>query len=296
MNTINEAAQILDKTQPTVTPPHTNEGGAIKDEGIPPATEKVSGKLEMLIRREHQALQRERSAKQKEQEIEAKLQALLEKEKRIEEFEGAKGNSKKAMELLGLNYDELTKSHLQDGEIPPEVQIKKIEEKFDAFKTAKEKEDQERAEEQKKILADQEQRAVANFKSEISTYVKDNSARYEFISFESAEDLVFDVIDEQYNRTQKVMLIKDAADKVELWLEQKEIKKKELSKSKALWGAVPKASVQEAVKQQTSKPQQTRTLTNQLSAKATPPAQGNRFLTDEERVQKALAYAANLKR
>lgn len=295
----NEVAQILDNPAPNQAAPQAPITEALPEK--PAAQEKVSGKLEMLIRREQQALQRERFAKQKEAEVESKLQQLLEREKKIQEFEGAKGNSKKAMELLGLNYDELTKSHLQDGEIPPEVHIKKIEEKFDAFKSAKEQEDKQRAEETKRAAEAQEHKAIADFKGEINTYLKDNAARYELIAFEGQEELVFDVIDEHYNRTLNpetgvgnVMTKAEAADKVEAFLEQKEIKRKELAKVKTLWGSVPKNTVQNAAKPEAVINKPLKTLTNQLSARATPSKEANRFLTDEERVQKALQYHSNL--
>lgn len=302
---MNNAAEILDnKPVQTQASPQTNEGGAVKDEGVQPANgqEKVSSKMEILIKREQQALQRERFAKQKEADLELKLKAMEEREKKIQEFEGARGNSKKAMELLGLNYDELTKSVLQDGEIPAEVHIKRIDEKFDAFKSAKEQEDKQRAEQAKLHAENQEQKAINDFKGEINTYLKDNASRYELIAFEGQEDLVFDVIDEHYNRTLsaetgigKVMTKAEAADKVEQWLEQKEIKRKELAKVKTLWGAVPKETIKEAAKpQQNLRPPQ-KTLTNQLSARVQTPTV-NRMLTDEERVQRAIAYANNLKR
>lgn len=302
---MNQAAEILDKAaQAPIAQPHTNEGGVIKDESPLPANgqEKVSSKMEILIKREQQALQRERFAKQKEADLELKIKAMEEREKKIQEFENSKGNSKKALELLGLNYDELTKSVLQDGEVPAEVHIKRIDEKFDAFKSAKEQEDKQRAEQAKLYAENQEQKAITDFKGEINTYLKDNAARYELIQFEGQEDLVFDVIDEHYNRTLnaetgigKVMTKAEAADKVEQWLEQKEIKRKELAKVKTLWGAVPREVVKEAAKpQQNLRPPQ-KTLTNQLSARVQTPTT-NRMLTDEERVQRAIAYAHNLKR
>lgn len=297
MSTI-EAGQILDKAAPAA--PTQNQGQAPTDGGKP-ADEKVSPKLEILIRREQQAVARERQAKQIEADLQARLRTLEEREARVREFESAKGNSKKALELLGLNYDELTKAQLLDGEIPPEVQIKKIEEKFEAFKSEKEKEEQRRQEQEALKQREAEARAISDFKSQINTYLSDNAARYEFIAFEGAQELVFDVIDEHYNRTLnqetgigKVMSLEEAADKVEEYLEGKYNKAKELSKTKALWGSIPKVPLQEAAKQQTNiKPQQ-KTLTNQLSAKVQTPTV-NRMLTDEERVQKAIAYAKGLR-
>lgn len=312
MSSQSEAAQILD--QPAPAPAIQKDmGGAIKDEGTPPAHEKVSSKLEVLIKREQAALFRERLAKQKEAELEAKMQAFQEKEREIQEFQKAKGNSKEALKHLGLTYDELTRAELADGQIPPEVQIKKIEEKFDAFKSQKEQEEKARQDEAERQARAQEQKAIDTFKVEINSYLTDNKDRYEFINFEGEQQLVFDVVDEHYNRTLylaqrdfqagkisqdqvigKVMSIKEAADKVEEHLEKKYNKAKELNKTKALWGSVPKAPLQEALKPQTNKPQPSKTLTNQLSAKVQTPTV-NRMITDEERVQKAIAYARGLR-
>ncbi len=300
---MNEAAQILDKV-PT-PPPQENMGEGQTTDGAPqPAKvdDKVSGKFEALIKREQQALARERQAKAIEAQIEARERSIQEREKKIQEFEGAKGNSKKALELLGLNYDELTKSMLQDGEIPPEVHIKKIEEKFDAFRSAKEQEDKDRAEEAKRQAEAQEVKAINDFKTEINTYLSDNSARYELVGFENQQELVFSVIDENYNRTLdpetgigKVMSIKEAADKVEEYLEQKYNKAKELNKTKALWGAVPKEAIKQAAKPEIKSNTPPRTLTNQLSATATRAQEKPHVITDEERVQKAIAYAKGLR-
>lgn len=298
----NEAVEILNAPVP---PPEVQKdpmGGDNKDVSLPAKPqERVSNKLEVLIKREQAALFRERLAKQKEADVNARLQELQSREAKIQEFEGAKGNSKKALEMLGLNYDELSRSILKDGEIPPEVQIKKIEDKFEAFKAAKDQEDQRKIEDQKRHAEAQEVRAISDFKTEINTYLSDNSARYELIAFEGQQDLVFDVIDEHYTRTinpetgvGKVMSKSDAADKVEAYLEQKEVKRKELNKVKTLWGAVPKVTLQQAAKPQTNIRTPPKTLTNQLSAtaKTTDP---NRILTDEERVQKAIAYARGLR-
>ena len=122
----NEAvSQILDQMQTPQASPEPTMAGASTD-ALPPAAlkeeekpaaplkdDKLSSRLEILIKREQQALARERAAKQKEAEIE---QALS----RIKEFEGVKSNPKRALDLLGLSYDELTQSMLQDGAVPPD--------------------------------------------------------------------------------------------------------------------------------------------------------------------------------
>lgn len=292
MNTT-EAAEILDTPATSQSTQTTGQGAST--EANPKASngnDKISSKLDLLIRREQQAFVRESAAKQKEADLESKL-------KRIEEFESVKTNPKKALELLGLNYDELTKSILADGEIPAEVQLKKIEEKFDSFRSAQEEATKKQEEEKLNQAKAQEQQAISGFKTEINTYLKDNATRYEFIAFEESQELVFDVIDEQYNRTMdpqtgigKVMSIAEAADKVEEHLEKKYKKAKELNKTKTLWSAVPSRIQPPKPETRATQPQH-RTLTNQLSASQTKPR--TRPITDEERVQKAIAYAKGLR-
>src|ERR1041385_3839217 len=116
------AAQVLDSASspgptpaadspiPTQTQPPQPAAG---DDG------KVSGKLQLLIQREKAALERERAAK-------AQEAALAERLAKIDEFESVKKtNPRKALELLGLTYQDLTQAELNDGPINPEVANKK---------------------------------------------------------------------------------------------------------------------------------------------------------------------------
>lgn len=291
-----DAAEIVDQIQSQPAP--ATEGQA-PTEPAPQAKpdERVSGRMEMLIKREQQALHRERAAKEYEQKLQDKL-------KLIDEFEQAKGgNSKKALELLGLSYDQLTQSVLKDGEIPAEVGLKKIEDRLNKFEMTLEEKEKKQEQDRRQYAEQQVENAKKNFQTEIGTYLSDNKDRYELIQYDGLENLVYDVIDEHYNRTLnpetgigKVMSIKEAADKVEEHLEKKYLKSRELTKVKALWGAIPKATQEQLAKQnQTQNKVQTppRTLTNNLSASPVIPRKTP--LTDEERIQKAIAYAKTLR-
>lgn len=299
-----EAAQILDTPAAPAPEIKTEQAlGAEPKDGPAPtpppqakAEDRVSSKLDILIKREAQAIARERLAKEKETELQAKLA-------KMQEFESVKTNPKKALELLGLSYDELTQSFLKDGEVPPEVEIRRLKEELEAFKSSTKQERQTDKEQQEQELKRQaeakEKQAIDGFKGEIKTYLDDNKARYELIGFELQQDLVFEVIDEHYNRTidpetgsGKVMTIAEAADKVEKYLEEKYYKSRDLSKVKALWGSLPK-QVQEKVIKQTNERQPPRTLTNNLSATPQAPRKGP--MTDDERVQRAIAYAKGLR-
>lgn len=299
-----EAAQILEQTKPAADIPKQDMGEAPK-EGTAPATnqpgEKLSSKLDILMRREAQLLARDRAIKEKETEFESKYSSKV---KRLEEFDTVKTDPKKALEYLGLTYDELTQSLLKDGEVPPSVEIRKLKEELESLKkNTKDQFDSEHQLREKELKRQQEakeQEVTTSFKSEIKQYVEDNKTRYELIGFESGQDLVFEVIEEHYNRTidpetgsGKVMPIAEAADKVEQYLEEKYYKSRELSKVKTLWGSLPKATQEKVIKQELAKSQPPKTLTNNLSATSTP---RKTPLNDEERIQKAISYAQSLRR
>lgn len=265
-----EASQIVDSIQ--APPPEVQATTSTQAPAAAPQTEdpKLASRLEIILRREREANAKEKQAR----DLEASIQDKL---KLIERFELAKkGNSKEALELLGLNYDQLSQSILQDGSIPPEVKIKELEGKIGDLDKQRQLDIERQEQDKKSLQAQAETKAIEGFKTEIGTYLSDNKARYELIDFEAQQELVFDVIDTHYTRTLdpetgigKVMSIKEAADKVEEFLEKKEIKRKELGKVKTLWGAIPKGAQDQLVKQQSNQfTQKPRTLTNEMSANA----------------------------
>lgn len=285
------ASEIVDSMTAAPAVPSTVTT-PLAESGAPPAPTpqedpKLASRLEIILRREREASAIEKRAKDLEASLQEKLQL-------IERFEQAKkGNSKQALELLGLNYDQLSQSILQDGSIPAEVKIKELEGKITDLDKRREL-DLKREDENKKTLqAQAETHAINSFKEEINTYLTDNKARYELIEFEANQELVFDVVDEHYKRTLdpetgigKVMSIKEAADKVEEFLEKKYDKAKQVGKVKTLWGAIPKSQQETLAKQFTTKSTQPKTLTNQMSA--TPQVRPTRP-PEEQRVKGILA-------
>jgi hypothetical protein len=319
MNT-EAVSQIVDQIQGS-SAPSTGEGALVPENKEPQVQDikpdqKVTDKLQALIQRERLAVQKEKLARQKEAEVESKLA-------RIQEFEERKARLREkpdresilsTLGLLDLSPEHLTKSLMDNGELPPEVHIKRIEDKFEAFQSQQEEEAKKRADEAQKQAQEQESAAVDRFKGDINTYLTDNKDRYELIGFEGQQDLVYEVINEHYTRTLrahmeeletigedtskavgKVLKISEAADKVEKYLEEKYEKSRDLNKVKTLWGAVPKEAIKNAVQEKAGqhKSQPPKTLTNNLSA--TPTAPRKTALSDEERVQRAIAYARSLR-
>lgn len=301
---INQILEAKTETKTEVAQPATPQTALpVKEDSDP----RISGKLDVLIRREATAVAREQAARTLEARIKEMDQSLKEREQRLLDFDQVKTNPKKALEYLGLDYNQLTQSLLNEGAIPPEVEIKKVRDELSEFKASQEQQRQRQAEEAKLQAEQNEQKIISDFKSEIGQYVSDNQARYELITFEGAQSDVFELIDEHYKRTidpetgaGKVMSFKEACDKIEEYLEKREFERKKLSKINALWGNVPRQAQekviatartqQEARKTPETKP---RTLTNQLSA--TPQRPRSAPLTDDERIQKAIAYAKGLR-
>lgn len=274
--------------------------------------DKVSSRLEMLIRREQQAIARERIAKSAESEV-SRLRSELESEReRIKRFNSVKTNPKLALEELGLSYDEITKAMLSDGELPPEVGLKKLQGEIDGLKQERDSDKLKYQEQLKAQAQANEEKAVSDFKGEIGTYISDNASRYELIKFDGREDEVYELIDAHYTRTQKkhaeelelegkdtsgavgkVMKIAEAADKIEEYYEKRELEKKKLAKIQTIWGAVPKESLAKAVSEarQTDKKPPPRSLTNNLSASNLKPST-TRPKNEDQRVADIVARFA----
>lgn len=301
------AAQVLGvsgtKTpSPSLSPETPSALPAEPAAAAPP--EKVSNKLQVLIQREKEAVKRERAAKALESAAQARETALAEREARVKEFESIKQtNPRKALALLGLDYQALTMAELNDGHITPDIKIQKVEEKFDSFMKAQEDAKRQEAEAAEKKQADEYAKALDNHKTEISKFLKENSARYELIAFEGNDDLVYDVIDAHYTRTLEaaqakaeesgedpadirgeVLTIAAAADMVEAHLEKKYDKARDLAKVKALMAPRPSNP---SAKPKATPSHTPKTLNNNLSATPATPRRAPR--TDEDRIAEAIA-------
>lgn len=267
--------------------------------------EKVAPSIQLLVQREKKALELEQRAKRQLQEAEAKAQGLTAREAKIQEFENLKasGNYTKALELLGLSYGDLTTVQLNDGNLTPELQIKKVDEKLDSFLKSQEEAKRVQAEELRRNAETQEAQAVQEFKDAIKAHCESDSKKYELINFEGQQmiDMAYSVVDEHYNRTidpatgkGQIMPASEAADRVEKWLrETKYAKATELDFFKTK--LAPPQPTKEAKQELTFRPPQTRTPTLTNNNSATPVAPRARPRTDDERIAAAIAYAKGLR-
>lgn len=222
-------------------------------------------KFAALSRREKSLRSKEQEYEQRLAELNAKTDALINKPQEEEATEELpleyrlKRNPLKTLEEMGFGYDKLTELALNDGKLPPEVQMKLMREELESdYKTKFEAlEEKMKAKE----LAEQEQKydaVVENFKKEIHNLVASNTDQYELINASDSQDLVYDIISEHYNETQRILPIEEAAQAVEDHLLE-EFKK---------YSNLKKLSSGEEASKEPSAQRQSPTLSNDLSAQS----------------------------
>ena len=192
---------------------------------------------------------KEKALRDKEADYQSKFEDM---ERRLAEYE-AKGQEPeedweqllrrdplKALEEVGLGYDKLTEIALNDGKLTPDMQLAAMREEIESDYRRK-------FDELEAILTEKEQASQEayydsvqeNFHNEINNFVEQNQDKYELIEASQANTLVFDVIEEHYNETGRVLDIGEAADAVESYLEEEAGKLMKLKKISSRLGINP---------------------------------------------------------
>lgn len=256
----------------------------------PAAVDEVSSKFAALSKKEKLILK-------KQQEIQAKEKDIQEKYSKYQEFESLKGSARsnplKALESLGLSYDEITDYILNDSKPTVSSEVKTVQDELAQFKKQleEEKESVKRREEEEREK--QYSSAITTFKAEITDFITENSTEYELIGAYNQSELVYNTIEEAYNRsleegTPKILSIKEAASMVEKYLEEEVSKVLSLNKVKSRFA--PKVeeapTPKEEPKFMPSSSASPKTLNNQITSSAPSmlPAK-----TETDRLRRAMA-------
>lgn len=211
-----------------------NEGGS---------QDKFASKFAALSRKE-------KALRDKEADYESRLQEM---QRKLEEYESKKEpepevdwqsllrkDPLRALEDIGLGYDKLTELALNDGKLTPEMQLKAMREDIegDYKKKFEELESRlnEKEQQEEEAYYDQIQQ---NFLGEIGDFLDNSGEDYELIQASDSNELVYDVIEEHYNETGRVLEIKEAADAVESYLEEEAQKLMKLKKLSSRLGVNP---------------------------------------------------------
>ena len=186
----------------------------------------------------------------------------------------------RALEDMGLSYDKLTELALNDGKLTPEMQMRLMREELEGDYKKKFEDLENRLLEKEK--SDEQRRyddIQRGFQNEIEDFVESNADKYELIQANEANDIIYDVIEEHYNDTGRILDIEEAAEAVENYLEEEAEKIFRLGKFRSKFG------IENDFEQEESPRQSQVTLSNAMSAQAN--ERVGRKLSDEE--SKALA-------
>ena len=155
------------------------------------------------------------------------------KEKELPLERRIRANPLKALEELGLDYDKLTELALNDGRLTPDMQMKLMREELENDYREKFNNLEERLNAKEKMEEEAKYDAVKQgFVGEIKSFVNENSTDFEYVAHNDATDVVYDVIEEHYNETGRILDIKEAVQAVESYLEEEAEKLLNLGKVK----------------------------------------------------------------
>ena len=211
-------------------------------------------------------------------ELEEKLQELQNppEEPQAPIEERLRRNPFETLEEMGLGYDKLTELALNDGKLTPEMQMKLMREELEhGYKSKFEELEERLAQKEQEEEYNKYESIETNFKQEIDSFVNGKD-EFELINANGASDLVYDVIEEHYNDTGRVLNMDEAAEAVESYLEDELEKLMSLGKVKSRFS--PR-------QEQVFKRQPSPTLSNAHSAQAYQRA--DRPLSNEESVKEA---------
>jgi hypothetical protein len=251
---------------------------AVKPEPVKPA-ERESSRFALLAKQERLLVQKKKEIKQQEEQFNQKYNDYQSYEAAKKE---ARLNPIKALEMLGVSYEDITNFVINGNKPTPELEIKSLREQMEADKKARE-EDKKAMLEQEKLKAEQEsQKVIEEFNIELKNYITSNSEQYEQIVASGYEDEVCNFVQEYFSKNQKVLSNKEACDMVEEYLVEQSFK---LASTKKLSARLkPQVPQEELATQQSS---QARTLSNGLTANA-----GTSMLpakTEADRMKRAMA-------
>lgn len=248
----------------------------------PQEDENLAKRFEALARKEKNLVTMRQRLKAMETEIK-------EKQKTLSDFESLKKlsreNPEEFLKRFDTDYQSLTDFYLNRETPTADTQVKLVREEIENLKKAQEEFKRQQMEEQAKKAKAEEEAMIEAFQEEISDFLSSHADDYELtLSSDTNQALVFDTIQEVYNQTGKILSKKEAADRVEEYLEEQLLSLKALKKFKLKFGLQDEPKEGEEIK---SVAQDSKTLSNLTPSSSVPsnlPPQ-----TEADRLKRALA-------
>jgi len=177
-------------------------------------------RLAQMVKAKKAQIMRERAIKQE-------RMALTKEKQEIEAFRQAQAQAKLDpdgyLKAGGLTYEELVNYYLNGKKVSPESQVESVKQELERFKQEQEQKEQVMMQRQAQAAAAQATEVINTFKERIGDFVHANPDKYELVNREGeeAQELMFELVEENFKRTKKVITIEQAADLMEQYLEEK---------------------------------------------------------------------------
>lgn len=255
----------------------------VEEKKEPAADPRFSKKFAALSRREKQLKAKEAAYSKRLAELEKRLEkpepeSIPEPVPEIPLKNRLRTDPLKALAEIGLPYEKLTELALNDGNLTPDMQMKLMREEIESGYKSK-------FEELEKRISDKDQtdktarydRIQKNYMRKVGDFVDKNPETYEFVKANDASNVIYDVVEQHYKESGKILTIKEAADAVESHFEGEAEKLLKLKKV----GARLKAFMDQPKEPKTPTPNKPVTLTNAHSQQSLE-EQTKRLLSEEE--------------
>jgi hypothetical protein len=241
--------------------------------------ERNSERFAALARKEAEVYRKQQAIRQQQAEIARQAEEV----KAFQDLRRqAALNPLEALKSLGLSYEQITEYMMNDNKPTPSLEVVSLRQELEEFKKQSQSEREAARRAAEEMAAKEQQQIIEQFRGEVSEYVKQHSETYELTALYGADNLVYQVIEEAFNQSGKVLAIPEAAKMVEEHLEELAQQAQRTKKFAAKQSvASPQAPVAASV------PRSGPTLSNDLTAAATGSPQRPR--TDADRVAAALA-------
>ena len=211
------------------------------------------------------------------------LEQRLQKVEQLEtQFSSAKEDPIKALEALGLSYEDVVDKYLNAAIPKDKTESDLVLEKINTLESqiGKAQEYQEQQQQQKQQSEQQERYSTAMNK--IGSFIDENSEKYELVNKMQASDLVLNVIGEHYNNTGEILDIAKACQAVEEHYEEEAERYLASDKILGKLGLTKTETTAKDGKQDT----RPKTLTNNIGTTA-PRYNDDRQLSRQESLEKA---------
>lgn len=241
--------------------------------------EKASQRFALLAKKEKALYQNSQKIKAQEAVIEEKLTAL----NNYENFKKQVAqNPMLALQELGISYEQLTQ-YVLTNKMPnsSELEIKSVRDEMAELRKQQEERDKKAEEGRIAGLQARAKQEIAAFQQQIGDYISSNVDKYELINLNEATHLVFQTVENHFEKTKRILSIEEASDIVEKYLEDQV--EKNLRAKKLAQRATPQPKKEDTKQVPTAQP---RTLTNEMTSSAPSmlPAK-----TERDRMARAMA-------